>query len=534
MSLFKHLPRLSKTLRKPLKTINSNTTNFYYSTLLTSKPTINQTLTNHTINHLTFFLTFSRLLHTGNLSNTFTTINPIDHNSVEQVEKICQKISSITDPKSIHSVLKSVQVEFSSALVEQVLRRLSNSGVLALSFFRFAEKQRGFECNVDCYNALVESLGKIKQFKMVWVLIDEMKRKGLLGRETFALVSRRYARARKVKEAIEAFEKMEKYGLKPELDDYNRILDTLSKSRHVGKAQEVFDKWKNIKFRPSIKSYTILLEGWGQEQNLLRLDEVYREMTADGFEPDVVSYGILINAYCKAKKYDKAIELYNEMERKGIKATPHVYCTLINSLGSDRRLDEALKFFELAKGCGYPLESPTYNSVVGAYCWSVRMHDAYRVVDEMRKCGVGPNSRTYDIILHHLVKVGRKKEAYSVFQNISKEPGCEPTVSTYEIIIRMFCNEDRTDMAVRVWNQMKARGVLPGMHMFSTLINSLCHENKLDDACKYFQEMLDMGIRPPCSLFSNLKQTLLDEGKSDTVVSLSQRVEKLRKTQIVK
>lgn len=461
--------------------------------------------------------------------------NPKNPEIIQEAERICKILlkSSDVSSKGVADALSSASVNVSPLLVDEVIKKLSNSGVLALSFFRWAEKQNGFGHSAESYHGLIEALGKIKQFKMVWILVDELKNKGLLCKEAFALVSRRFARARKVKEAIEAFERMEKYGLMHELQDFNRLLDTLSKSRHVGKAQEVFDKWKNRKFKTNIKSYTILLEGWGQEKNLLRLNEVYREMMADGIEPDVVSYGIMIHAHCKVKKYDEAIELLREMERKKIKVTPHVYCTLINGLGSEKRLVEALKYFELYKGSGFDIEVFTYNAMVGAYCWSLRMEDAYRLVDEMRRSKIGPNTRTYDIILHHLIKAKKTNEAYSVFQKMSNDPGCEPTASTYEIMVRMFCNEDRTDMALRVWDQMKAKGVLPGMHSFSTLINSFCHENRLDDACRYFQEMLDMGMRPPLPLFDNLKRALLDEGKEDTVKALWRKLEKLRKSPLV-
>ncbi|KAL3830813.1 hypothetical protein ACJIZ3_019615 [Penstemon smallii] len=405
---------------------------------------------------------------------------------------------------------------------------------MALSFFRWAEKRNGIQHTAECYNAVIESLGKIKQFKTVWFLVDEMKSKGLLRKDTFALVSRRFARAKKVKEAIEAFERMEKkYGLKPELQDYNRLLDTLTKSRLVQKAQEVFDKWKNRRFTPDIKTYTILLEGWSRESNFLMLNEVYREMKEDGFELDVVSYGILINAYCKSKKYDEAIEFYQEMGRKNIKATPHIYCTLINGLGSEKRLNEAIKFFELCKASDCVIEAPTYNAMVGAYCWSVKMHDAYTIVEEMKKCGVGPNTRTYDIILHHLIKLGKTQEAYSVFEKMSEESACEPTVSTYEIMVRMFCNERRLDMAIRVWDLMKARGVLPGMHMFSALISGLCDDNNSNGACNYLQEMVDLGMRPPDGLFKRIKRALLNEGREDIIIILSNKIEKLRYNPLV-
>ncbi|XVE85382.1 hypothetical protein DITRI_Ditri17bG0086400 [Diplodiscus trichospermus] len=454
--------------------------------------------------------------------------SPAEAKLEENAAKICTLLSSRSDSE-VDKVLQCVSIEVSPSLVVEVLKRLSNAGVIAMSFFKWAEKQKGFKYNTESYNALIEALGKIKQFKLIWNLVNDMKSRKLLNKDTFALISRRYARARKVEEAIEAFERMEEFGFKLETSDFNRMIDTLSKSRNVEKANKVFDKMKKRRFIPDIKSYTILLEGWGKERNLLRLDEVYREMKDEGFEPDVVTYGILISAYCKAKKYDRAIELFHEMEAKNCKPSPHVFCTLINGLGSEKRLSEALQFFERSNNSGFAPEAPTYNSLVGAYCCSMRIDDAFRVIDEMRENSVGPNSRTYDIILHHLIKARRTKDAYLVFQKMSSEPDCKPTVSTYEIIVRMFCNEEQVDIAIQVWAEMKAKGVLPGMHMFSDLINSLCYENKLDDACKYFQEMLDAGIRPPAKMFSNLKQALLDEGKKDVALNLARKIDKLRK-----
>ncbi|KAJ0637939.1 putative tetratricopeptide-like helical domain superfamily [Helianthus annuus] len=138
------------------------------------------------------------------------------------------------------------------------------------------------------------------------------------------------------------------------------------------------------------------------------------------------------------------------MKRKNIEPTTHIYCSLINGLGSENRLSESLQFFELYKSCGHAIEAPTYNAVVGSYCWSMRIDNAFKVVDEMKRGGVRPNSRTFDIILHHLVKARRTEEGYNVFKRMKDEFDCDPSVSTYEIIIRMFCNEGKVDIAMRV------------------------------------------------------------------------------------
>ncbi|TKY50944.1 Pentatricopeptide repeat-containing protein mitochondrial [Spatholobus suberectus] len=447
-------------------------------------------------------------------------------------ETIC-KILSNTRDSTVEASLAAVPAKPPPELVLEVLNKLGNAGALALSFFRWAEKQREFKHTTDTFHALIEALGKIKQFKMIWTLVNDMKRRKLLTSDTFALVARRYARAGKAEEAVQTFEKMEHYGLKPHVSDYNRLIDVLCKSKCVEMAHEVFDKMRHLKLDPDIKSYTILLEGWSQQQNLMKVNEVCREMENEGFQLDVVAYGIIINAYCKAKKFDEAIGLFREMKAKSVRPSPHVYCTLINGLGSDRRLDEALEFFEVSKASGFAPEAPTYNAVVGAYCWSMRMDDVYRMVGEMKKCGIGPNSRTCDIILHHLIKGRRIEEACSVFRRMSGEFGCEPSVSTYEIMVRMFCNEERLDTAMAVWDEMKGKGILPGMHMFSTLICALCHESKLDEACKYFQEMLDVGIRPPAKMFSTLKEALVDAGMENTAMHFALKIDKLRKSPLV-
>ncbi|KAL6007430.1 hypothetical protein ACLOJK_032927 [Asimina triloba] len=484
--------------------------------------------------HSRFQLGFRRSIHfSARTQNGVEAANESPVCDREQIsanaEKICRVISS-GENSNIQSSLDHLGIEVSSELVEEALQRLSNAGVLALWFFRWAEKQPGFKHTTESFHALIEALGKIKQFKLIWKSVDTMKSNGLLTRETFGLITRRYARARKVKGGIEAFEQMEKYGFKPELSDFNRLIDTISKSRNVKSAQELFDSMKKRRFSPDLKTYTILLEGWGHQCDLLRLKEVYQEMKDEGFEPDAVTFGILINAHCKARRIDEAVGIYNEMVSKNCTPTPHIYCTLINGLGSHKRLDEALEFFELSKSSGFGPEIPTYNAVVGSYCWVRQFDNAFKVVDEMKRCGIGPNSRTYDIIINHLIKATRMKDAYSLFQRMGNEIDCKPGLNTYTMMISMLCADGRLDLAMRVWKQMNSEGVLPCMHMFSALINGLCDENRLDEACKYFQEMLDKGLRPPGQLFSYLKEALLDGGKKDLASAFSEKLDKLSKT----
>ncbi|KAL5221529.1 hypothetical protein ABZP36_026242 [Zizania latifolia] len=447
----------------------------------------------------------------------------------EAAERVCRVVSTQPEPR-LAPALDALGVTVSPQLVAEVLKNLSNAGILALAFFRWAERQEGFRYTSESFHNLIEALGKIKQFRLVWSLVEAMRCRSCLSKDTFRIIVRRYARARKVKEAVETFEKMSSFGLKTDLSDYNWLIDILSKSKQVKKAHAIFKEMKRKgRFIPDLKTYTVLMEGWGREKDLLMLKAVYQEMLDSGIKPDVVAYGMLISAFCKSGKCDEAIKVFHQMVESGCMPSPHVYCMLINGLGSEERLEEALKYFQLSKASGFPMEVPTCNAVIGAYCKASKFQHAFRMIDEMRKSGIGPNARTYDIIIHYLIKSQEMEEAYNLFQRMETD-GCEPELNTYTMMVGMFCSNERVDMALKVWKQMKEKGVLPCMHMFSALINGLCFENRLEEACVYFQEMLDKGIRPPGQLFGNLKEALVEGGRVSLAQEMALKLDMLRRT----
>ncbi|CAN6278354.1 unnamed protein product [Urochloa humidicola] len=84
----------------------------------------------------------------------------------EAAERVCRVVS--TQPElGIVSALDALGVTMSPELVAEVLKNLSNAGMLALAFFRWAEKQEGFKYTAESFHYLIEALGKIKQFRLV-------------------------------------------------------------------------------------------------------------------------------------------------------------------------------------------------------------------------------------------------------------------------------------------------------------------------------------------------------------------------------
>ncbi|KAF9607369.1 hypothetical protein IFM89_034135 [Coptis chinensis] len=433
----------------------------------------------------------------------------------------------MSSPKlSLESILNESGIRVSTELVEEILRKFENAGMQSYRFFEWVGKQRNYTHSVISYHTIIGSLAKIRQYKLMWDVVSSMRSKGVLNVETFCVIMRKYARAQRVDEAIYTFNVMEKYGVQQNLAAFNSLLSAFCKSKNVRKAQEIFDSMKD-RFVPDSKTYSILLEGWGKSPNLPKAREIFREMIGNGCDPDIVTYGIMVDVLCKTGRVDEAINVVREMDGNGCRPTSFIYSVLIHTYGIDNRIEDAIDaFLEMEKN-GIVADVVVYNALIGAFCKVSRFKNVYRVLDEMDKKGIPSNSRTCNVILNSLISRGDTDEAFTVFRRMIKI--CEPDVDTYTMMIKMFCEIDKLEMALKVWKYMSLKRFVPSMHTFSVLINGLCAKGEVTKACVLVEEMLEKGIQPSGSTFGRLRQLLIKEKREDVLEFLIEKMNLLVK-----
>ncbi|CAN0877101.1 Pentatricopeptide repeat-containing protein At1g77360, mitochondrial [Linum grandiflorum] len=450
---------------------------------------------------------------------------PSAYEQSDSVKTIC-KIMMSTPAVTLDTALDQSGVRVSTEVVESVLKRFGNAGMVAFRFFEWSKNQRHYEHSIRAYHTMIESLSKIRQYRLMWDLVNEMKSKRMLNVETFCIIMRKYARAKKVEEAVYAFNVMEKYDVPQNLAAFNGLLSALCKSQNVRKAQELFDGMKS-QFVPDSKTYSILLEGWGRAPDLTKAREIFREMVDNGCDPDVVTYGIMVNLLCKAGRVDEALAIVREMNDKVCKPTPFIYSVLVHMYGNEGRIEEAVDTFLEMEKEGVNADVVVYNALVGAFCKVKKHQNVYRVLKEMESKGVPCNSRTYNIILNSLIDCGKTDEAFAVFRSMIKV--CDPDADTYTMMIKMFCEIKDVATALKVWKYMKRRQFIPSLHTFSVLINGLCEKGEVTQACILLEDMIEKGIQPSGTTFGRLRQLLVKEGREDVLKFLNEKVNSLVK-----
>ncbi|XP_061348053.1 pentatricopeptide repeat-containing protein At1g77360, mitochondrial [Gastrolobium bilobum] len=454
----------------------------------------------------------------------YSTSEPI-HEVADVTETVC-KVMISCPIVALDTALNQTGVRVSPDLVENVLKRFENAGMLAFRFFEWSERQRNYSHTIRAYHSMIESLAKIRQYQIMWELVNAMRKKGMLNVETFCIIMRKYARAQKVDEAVYTFNVMEKYDMPPNLAAFNGLLSALCKSKNVRKAQEIFDSMKG-RFVPDSKTYSILLEGWGKAPNLPKAREIFREMVDMGCNPDIVTYGIMVDILCKAGRVDEAVEVVKDMDANNCRPTSFIYSVLVHTYGVENRIEDAVDAFLEMERKGIKADVVVYNALIGAFCKVSKFKNVHRVLQEMECNGVTPNSRTCNVIISSLISQGKTDRVFGVFRRMIKL--CEPDADTYTMMIKMFCERNELEMALKIWRYMKSKHFVPSMHTFSALINGLCEKGNVMKACVLMEEMIEKGIRPSRVTFGRLRQLLIKEGREDVLKFLHEKMNLLVK-----
>lgn len=127
-------------------------------------------------------------------------------------------------------------VSLSGDLLVQLFLRLRGASKLALSLLHSARLHPSFASSrppADAYDAVVDALGRARQFDAAWRVVVDASADGAASPRTFAVLARRLVAAGMTRQAIRAFDDMEAFvGREPDAVEFATLLDTLCKYKY--------------------------------------------------------------------------------------------------------------------------------------------------------------------------------------------------------------------------------------------------------------------------------------------------------------
>ncbi|CAN0863578.1 Pentatricopeptide repeat-containing protein At4g20740 [Linum grandiflorum] len=343
------------------------------------------------------------------------------------------------------------------------------------------------------------------------------------------------------------YQKMKKFGVKPRVFLYNRILDALMKNGHFDLALSVYDDFRSDGLVEESVTYMILIKGLCKAGRIVEMKEVlsrmrdnlckpdvfaytamvrvligegnldgclqvWDEMKADGVEPDVMAYSTVVTGLCKGNRVQKGYELFKEMkEKKGVLIDREIYGVLVDAFVADGKVSAACDLLKDLVDSGYRADLGIYNSLIRGLCNVKRVDKAYKLFQVTVQEGLEPDFGTVNPMLVAFAEM-KKMDDFCTLLLQMERLGFPVLDDLSKFLSFMVEKEERTMVALEVFRDLKARGY-SSVEMYNVLMEALLRVGDVTKALSLFGEMKDSNFEPDSASYSIAVSCFVQDGK---------------------
>ncbi|KAI6680755.1 hypothetical protein NL676_034636 [Syzygium grande] len=353
----------------------------------------------------------------------------------------------------------------------------------------------------------------------------------------FEILIRMHADANRGLRLYYVYEKMKKFGVKPRVFLYDKIIDGLARTDHLDLALSVYDDFRDDGLVEDPVTFMILIKGLcGKVKSACGL---LKDLIDSGYRADLRIYNSLIEDLCNVKQVDKVHKLFFKTLQEDLQPDFGTVNPILVSYAEMRRVEDLSKLLmQMEKDLkvkGYCSVS-IYNILMGALKKSGDVKLVSSLFDEMKNTQIEPDSLTYSIAIECLVAIGEIKEACTCYNKIMGMCSL-PTVDAYRALAKGLSKIGEIDASMMLVRDCLANITSGPMEFKYSL--TILHESKSGQAEKVVEvldEMVQEGFPPINVAYSAVISGLCKDGtieEARKVFSSMQERELLKESDVI-
>ncbi|KAK7401303.1 hypothetical protein VNO78_12674 [Psophocarpus tetragonolobus] len=377
-------------------------------------------------------------------------------------------------------------------LVAEVIKFQSNHS-LALKFFNWAGNQRGYSHNFASYNALAYCLNRAYQFREADRLPELMDSQGKPPSEKqFEILIRMHSDANRGLRVYHVYDKMRnKFGVRPRVFLYNRVMEALVRTGHLDLALKVYGDFREDGLVEERVTFMVLVKGLCKGGRVDEMLKVLGRMRERLCRPDVFAYTALVKILMPAGDLDACLRVWEEMKRDGVEPDVKAYVTLIVGLARGGRVGEGYELFKEMKSKGFLVDRVIYGSLVEGFVAEGRVGLGFDLLKDMVSSGYRADLEIYNCLIEGLCSLNRVQKAYKLFQ-VTVQEGLEPDFLTVKPLLVAYAEANRMEDFCKLLEQMRKLG-FPVVADLSKFFSVLVEKRGPIMALEAFAHLKDKG-----------------------------------------
>ncbi|CAN1239244.1 Putative pentatricopeptide repeat-containing protein At5g06400, mitochondrial [Linum grandiflorum] len=431
---------------------------------------------------------------------------PLDLEYFETLVKGLCRADRIGDALEIIEIMKKKNLD-SGKVYDFVISAHLRSKELSEAFDLFESmKQSGFSPTTSTYTELIQHLFNSDEYEKGCKLYDEMLERGLdVDSEVIMAVVAGHVHHDHLSEAWEVFRSM-----KPTWKSYSVFIKELCRVSRIDQVLKVMHEMQesDSSINDEIFEWVIsCMERNGEVENVVKvkqLQRTYRLGSQEAANDDTSTAQVVDVKWNRKPRLKLSKELaktvpraYSDqdlqevvgiissssgewslieeaLEKCDIKFTPELVLEVLRKCSIHG--NKALNFFSwVGKQAGYSHTAETYNMAMKISGRGKDFKHMRSLFHEMRRKRYSVSPDTWTIMIMQYGRTGLTEIALKIFEDM-KASGSNPTESTYKHLIICLCEGKgrKVDEAMKIFQEMIRAGFIPDREMAETYIRCLC------------------------------------------------------------
>ncbi|KAE9584842.1 hypothetical protein Lal_00024239 [Lupinus albus] len=342
-------------------------------------------------------------------------------------------------------------------LVAEVLK-VQTDPALASKFFHWAGKQKGYNHNFASYNAFAYCLNRNNRFRAADQLPELMDSQGKVPSEKqFEILIRMHSDANRGLRVYHVYEKMKKFGVKPRVFLYNRVMDALVKTGHLNLALSVYDDFREDRLVEDTVTFMILIKGLCKAGRIDEMLETLGRMRTKLCKPDVFAYTALVKMLVAEGNLDGCLRVWEEMKIDQVEPDVMAYATIIIGLSKVGRVEEGFELFKEMKKRGHLIDRAIYGSLIDSFVALKKLGSAFDLLKDLLNSGYRADVEIYNSLIEGLCNVNKVEKAYKLFQ-VTIQEGLEPDFLSVKPLLLSYAEAKEMEEFCKLLKQMQKLG----------------------------------------------------------------------------